>query len=136
VGSAVNDSTRLLGGTLGVAVIGSVYASLYSTRLDTTIPDTLPHPLRDLVRDSIGGAYGVASQLAAQGQTSAANLVHQASTSAFDHGVAVGCVVAGVVAIAGALLSAAFLPAQPPTAASGTDDSVEAQLARPATGRT
>ena len=28
VGSAVNDATRLLGGTLGVAVIGSVYASL------------------------------------------------------------------------------------------------------------
>ena len=34
VGSAVNDSTRLLGGTLGVAVIGSVYASLYGSRLD------------------------------------------------------------------------------------------------------
>ena len=33
VGSAVNDSTRLLGGTLGVAVIGSVYASLYGSRL-------------------------------------------------------------------------------------------------------
>jgi hypothetical protein len=29
VGSAVNDATRLLGGTLGVAVVGSVYASLY-----------------------------------------------------------------------------------------------------------
>jgi glyoxylase-like metal-dependent hydrolase (beta-lactamase superfamily II) len=29
VGSAVNDSTRLVGGTLGVAVIGSVYASVY-----------------------------------------------------------------------------------------------------------
>ena len=28
VGSAVNDSTRLIGGTLGVAVIGSVYASV------------------------------------------------------------------------------------------------------------
>ena len=28
IGSAVNDATRLLGGTLGVAVIGSVYASL------------------------------------------------------------------------------------------------------------
>ena len=28
VGSAVNDATRLLGGTLGVAIIGSVYASL------------------------------------------------------------------------------------------------------------
>ena len=36
VGSAVNDSTRLLGGTLGVAVIGSVYASLYGSRLTAT----------------------------------------------------------------------------------------------------
>ncbi len=33
VGSAVNDATRLLGGTLGVAVIGSVYASIYSSHL-------------------------------------------------------------------------------------------------------
>ena len=29
VGSAVNDTTRELGGTLGVAVIGSVFASVY-----------------------------------------------------------------------------------------------------------
>jgi len=33
VGSAVNDATRVLGATLGVAVIGSVYASLYASRL-------------------------------------------------------------------------------------------------------
>ena len=42
VGSAVNDSTRLLGGTLGVAVIGSVYASLYASRLTASLPVTLP----------------------------------------------------------------------------------------------
>ena len=34
VGSAVNDATRLVGGTLGVAVLGSVYASLYRTKID------------------------------------------------------------------------------------------------------
>src|SRR2546427_374359 len=39
VGSAVNDATRLLGGTLGVAVIGSVYASIYASRL----ADALAH---------------------------------------------------------------------------------------------
>ncbi len=39
VGSAVNDATRLLGGTLGVAVIGSVYASLYAGRLHERAPD-------------------------------------------------------------------------------------------------
>ncbi len=34
-GSAVNDATREVGGTLGVAVIGSVFASVYSGRLPT-----------------------------------------------------------------------------------------------------
>ena len=38
VGSAVNDATRLLGGTLGVAVIGSIYASLYASRLTSDLP--------------------------------------------------------------------------------------------------
>ena len=42
VGSAVNDATRLFGGTLGVAVIGSIAASLYSSRLASTVPAYLP----------------------------------------------------------------------------------------------
>ena len=45
VGSAVNDATRELGGTLGVAVIGSVFASLYAARIDglpRTVPATEP----------------------------------------------------------------------------------------------
>ena len=110
VGSAVNDSTRLLGGTLGVAVIGSVYAS----RLTASLPATLPHTLTNPVRQSVGAAFGVSGQLAAHGHTTAAVAVHQAATSAFDHGLSVGCVVAGAVALAGALLAAVFLPAQPP----------------------
>ncbi|WP_369254476.1 DHA2 family efflux MFS transporter permease subunit [Streptomyces sp. R35] len=114
VGSAVNDSTRLLGGTLGVAVIGSVYASLYDARLNTTLPATLPPALTDLAHQSVGAAVGVSSQLAAHGQAAAADVVRQAATGAFDHGLSVGCVVAGVVAVAGALLAGVFLPAQPP----------------------
>ncbi len=64
VGSAVNDSTRLLGGTLGVAVIGSVYASLYSSRLFGSLPAALPHGLGEVARESVGAAFGVAGQLA------------------------------------------------------------------------
>ncbi|MHB1536644.1 MAG: DHA2 family efflux MFS transporter permease subunit, partial [Acidimicrobiales bacterium] len=45
VGSAVHDSTRLLGGTLGVAVIGSVYASLYRSKLTAGLPAHLPSGL-------------------------------------------------------------------------------------------
>jgi hypothetical protein len=115
VGSAVNDSTRLLGGTLGVAVIGSVYASLYRGRLDTALPAALPGSVKDVVRDSIGGAFGASAQLGAHGQSGLADAVRQAASSAFDHGVSVGCIVAGAVALAGAVLSARFLPAQPPS---------------------
>ncbi|HWG26064.1 DHA2 family efflux MFS transporter permease subunit [Actinospica sp.] len=114
VGSAVNDSTRLLGGTLGVAVIGSIYASLYGSRLTATLPASLPHSLADTARQSVGAAYAVSDQLAARGQGSVANAVHAAATGAFDHGLSIGCVVAGIVAAAGALLAVAFLPAQPP----------------------
>ncbi|MBO0815059.1 MAG: MFS transporter, partial [Actinobacteria bacterium] len=38
IASAVNGSTRLFGGTLGVAVIGSVAASLYASRLTALLP--------------------------------------------------------------------------------------------------
>ena len=35
IGSAVNDTTRELGGTLGVAIIGSVFSSVYIGALET-----------------------------------------------------------------------------------------------------
>src|SRR3954447_20636172 len=54
VGSAVNDATRLLGGTLGVAVIGSVYASLYASRLASTLPHGLPGPVDQAAHGSVG----------------------------------------------------------------------------------
>ena len=33
VGSAVNDATRELGGTLGVAVVGSIFSSVFAAHL-------------------------------------------------------------------------------------------------------
>jgi EmrB/QacA subfamily drug resistance transporter len=115
VGSAVNDSTRLLGGTLGVAVIGSVYASLYGNRLDRTLPSQLPAATRAIAHQSVGGAYGVSAHLARSGQHVLAQLVHNAAGSAFVHGISVGCLVSGCVALAGAVLPLRFLPAQPPS---------------------
>jgi hypothetical protein len=97
-----------------VAVIGSVYASLYASRLTASLPATLPHILANLAQKSVGAAFGVSGQRAALAVSGAADAVRQAATSAFDHGLSVGCVVAGVVAVAGALLAGAFLPAQPP----------------------
>jgi hypothetical protein len=129
VGSAVNDSTRLLGATLGVAVIGSVYASFYRSRLTSTLGERLPRSVTHVVRDSIGGAYGVVHQLAMNQQPTSANFVQHAAASAFVHGAAIGCVVAGAVALAGALLASVFLPAQPPSAGVEADRIAEPELA-------
>jgi EmrB/QacA subfamily drug resistance transporter len=116
VGSAVNDTTRLLGGTLGVAVIGSVYASLYGSRLTATLPAGLPGRVSDIAHQSLGAAYAVSAQLpGALGEA-----VHTAATNAFLHGLSIGCLVAGGVAAAGAVLAVLFLPAQPASPAVAT----------------
>ena len=113
VGSAVNDTTRLVGGTLGVAVIGSVYASVYGSRLTAALPAGLPGQVAALARQSVGAAYTAAGAVAAHGHPALGQALHLASTNAFLRGLIVSALVAGGVAAAGALLAAAFLPAQP-----------------------
>ena len=113
VGSAVNDATRLFGGTLGVAIIGSVAASLYASRLGATLPSTLPARAVAGAKGSIGGAVIASDQLSKLGFHHAAQGLTHSATNAFLYSLAGGCRVAGGVAIAGALLAFAFLPARP-----------------------
>ncbi len=115
VGSAVNDATRLLGGTLGVAVIGSVYASLYTSRLSSHLPALLPATWRGLASQSVGAAYAVAQHFETVGQAPLGQLVHGAASSSFIHAIAVACAIAGAVAAVGAAAAAVALPAQPPS---------------------
>jgi hypothetical protein len=68
VGSAVNDSTWLVGGTPGVAVIGSVYASVYGSRLTATTPAHVPGPVASIAHQSVGAAYAAAGKIAALGR--------------------------------------------------------------------
>jgi EmrB/QacA subfamily drug resistance transporter len=116
IGSAMNDATRELGGTLGVAVIGSVFASLYTSRL--LLPAGLPTQAAQAARESVGGAFIAAQRVADAGLGPAALQLKAAASSAFFDGFAVGCLVAAGVAALGAIAAAIFLPAQPLT----TDD--------------
>jgi len=125
VGSAVNDSTRLIGGTLGVAVIGSVYLSVYGTRLTATTPAHIPGPIVSLAHQSVGAAYAAAGQIAALGHPALGQALQHASTNAFLRGLTVGSLVAGGVAAAGALLAVLFLPAQPASLPAGGVDRPE-----------
>src|SRR6202020_1509563 len=95
VGSAVNDTTRLLGGTLGVAVIGSVYASLYSHRLGSALPAHLPPALARAAHSSVGSALAVSAHLGSAGEGRLSTAVRAAASGAFIHGLHVGRLVGG-----------------------------------------
>ena len=114
VGSAINDATRILGATLGVAVIGSVYASLYASRLETALTVQLPDAVTSATHRSVGGAFGAAAQLDATGHTGIARTLREAASTAFFDGFAAACLVAAGVAAVGAILAAALIPAHPP----------------------
>ena len=118
VGSAMNDTTRQVGGALGVAVLGSVLASTYSAAM-TPVVAGLPAPAADLALDSVGGAARVAAQLGEAG----AGLLNSAA-SAFVDGMGNAVLTAAGVALVGAGVAAIFLPSraahQPSHSASDT----------------
>src|SRR5271165_3770172 len=122
VGSAVNDATRLLGGTLGVAVIGSVYASLYASRLTGALPVGLPASVVRTAHASVGAAFTVAGKLTHAGHPLLASAVHNAANSAFFDGFHAANYVAAGIAGAGAVMALALLPAQPTPSRDGTPD--------------
>ena len=115
--SAVNGSTRLFGGTLGVAIIGSVASSVYASRLVATLPPGLPAGVVATAKGSVSGAALAAQRLSTAGLDGAARGLDAAAVSAFLHGLAYGCTVAGGVATAGFVLVAIALPGRPSAAA-------------------
>ncbi len=101
VGSAVNDATRELGGTLGVAVIGALFSSLYGARLVELLDGRVTPDQLSAAEDSVG----VGDALATQSPALAA-----AVDDAFMVGLSAGCIVIGVLCILGALAALAALP--------------------------
>ncbi len=113
VGSAVNDTTRQVGGLLGVAVVGSVFSSLYSSRVGQVIAGKqLPPVIAAQVRASLGAALAVASDLRQRGLTTAAAQLAAGAKAAFVAGLHRGVLVAAASAGIGAVVAWRFLPAR------------------------
>jgi uncharacterized membrane protein YeaQ/YmgE (transglycosylase-associated protein family) len=65
IGSAVNDTTRELGGALGVAIVGSIMSSLYSGPLSDGLADD--GAAREAFVHAMSGASIVVALVAALG---------------------------------------------------------------------
>jgi len=115
VGSAVNDTTRQVGGALGVAIIGSVMSSFYGSRVVALFTRAGVHgaPASE-AKQGLGQALGIASDphlpLAA---TQRAEIAAGAK-DAFVAGMHRGVLVAAAAALVGAIVAARWLPAHAP----------------------
>ena len=109
IGSAVNDTTRELGGTLGVAIIGSVFSSLYIRSLDDAggVFASLPPELQESTSESVGAAGVIARGLGDQAPAFLAQV-----NDAFLTGMHAACFVCAGVAFAGAVFANRFIPAR------------------------
>jgi EmrB/QacA subfamily drug resistance transporter len=105
VGSAVNDTTRELGGTLGVAIAGSIFASVYSGHLGAAALTGLP---AEAMRHSMALAHRVIEQLPAQ----QAGYVRATVDRAFLDGLQVSALVCAGIALGAAIVVGWLLPAR------------------------
>jgi hypothetical protein len=104
VGSAMNATTRELGGALGVAVLGSVVSSVYIDRL-SAVTGGLPAQAREVAESGLGGALAVAERLGPDGAGLAA-----AARQAFVDGMGTAAVAGGVAVLVAAAAAGRLLP--------------------------
>jgi EmrB/QacA subfamily drug resistance transporter len=105
VGSAMNDTVRMVGGTLGVAILGSLLSSRYGADMEGAVAG-LPEPARAAAEGSIGGAGAVAERLG--GDAGAA--LNSVAEAAYASAMGTTLTVAAGVALAGALVALVVLP--------------------------
>ena len=119
-GSAVNDTTRQLGGALGVAVIGSVMASVYGTRVLRSLTSLGAPAAAAAARQSVVAGLTVAAHLPPVIQAAAA----QAARQAFVDGLSAGSLVAAAGTAVAAAAALAFLPARARVPGPGSTEAV------------
>lgn len=105
VGSAMNDTTRELGGALGVAVMGSITATIFKSHLHLV---GVPAPYVASARSSLGAAVTLAHHV----PTGIGDVIVQRARHAFLIGADRATLVAAFAALLGALVTAIYLPAR------------------------
>jgi Na+/melibiose symporter-like transporter len=119
VGSAVNDTTRELGGALGIAIFGSIVNSAYRAGIDLS-GIGLPNGVRHQGEDSIGAAAGIANTVRSGG------VVHERAAGAFTDAFNLASAVSiGVALVAAAAVLILSRPRRHVTAADDLDLELE-----------
>ncbi len=137
IGSAMNDTTRQLGGAMGVAILGTVMNSVYLSEI-TSLEQApffsqLPEQAYAVIQSSIQGALIVAKQVPVP---QIAQVITDTAGEAFVQGMTQAMFIASLIMFAAALVTFAILPTRIQRAdkIAGEVDGVEAvETAEPTT---
>ena len=117
--AGVNNTTRELGGTLGVAVFGSIFASSYAPRITSAFrPLPIPAGPKAEAHQSMAAALAVV----AHAPHSVQPALQSIAFTAFHSGLRVACLAGAGVAVVGALAAFKLLPGR------GANDIVVAEV--------
>ncbi|WP_328372131.1 MFS transporter [Streptomyces sp. NBC_00445] len=130
VGGGANDTSVELGGSLGIAVLGSLLGTAYRDELTDLVGGRLPATALDTAKDSVGAGLAVAEEVAknpADGAQQAQALIDAVHES-FAHSIAQTSLFGGVIMAAGTLIVLAVLPGH---RTSGEDRPKSAEVTEP-----
>ncbi len=110
-GSSVNDTLREVGGTLGVAGMGTAFNALYRASCATSLTDApLPETAKALVQSSVGAATEVVQRLELIAGADAAQALRAAVQRAFLEGLQASCWIACAATAMGAFAVLMLMP--------------------------
>ena len=116
IGSAVNDTARELGGTIGVAAMGSLFASLYSRTIASDLSNLpLSAEALELCKGSVIAAAHVARQAGDSFGPEAEQVIRGALTHGFLDGFHAASWLGAAFLVLGAVGCFWILPSRPPT---------------------
>lgn len=103
-GSSVNDTLREVGGTLGVAALGSAFNAVYRARVTHALAESaLPREAQDAVRSSVGAATEVIARVREVAGSAIAETLRECVHASFLDGFRASCWIAAAAAVAGAM---------------------------------
>lgn len=121
-GTAVLETASLLGGSLGMALLGSVGAHIYRTDMQAALPSDLDPTVYQSARDTLGGAIVAAQHL----PDATGRQVLAVGREAFTHGLNVAALaVSGIAFVAIILVSLVLRSVPNPTVAADDERSVD-----------
>jgi EmrB/QacA subfamily drug resistance transporter len=108
IGSAMNNTTRMIGSALGVAILGTLLNAAYLAKINAVSwPAGLSSQALEAIRGSIQGAHAVADKV---GVPQLAQLITAKADAAFVSGAVHALIVAAVIMVAASVLTMVILP--------------------------